>query len=574
MSLVDSKQDLATTQFDDRPLREQTMNSILENRAAHLGDQPFLRYGPEERDVSFAELNETANAIGNSLLELGIGHQAKVSVMMRHPLQTLFAMFGIHKAGGVYCPINFEYKGEALSYQLNDTDPTVLFIEDQYVERLNTIADDLSVDPHIIVFETDATSQKLDSTFERSSFAQMLEGQTDSPDVTLTWDDEASIIYTSGTTGKPKGVVLPHRWIFANYTLIFGQTMTEEDVVHTALPLYHVGGVYADIVSALVAGASVGLWDRFSPDEFWYRVDKYGATSVTFISVMWTWLTKQPERDDDHRNTLNKVSVIPLPEDHGEIAERFAFDFILAGFGQTESGIPVGGFIHAARGENATPDELQKGMQPDEVIRQAERLGAPVVDQAPGHRYMSKPMDRYVETTILDERDQEVPPGEVGEFAVRPKAPGILMKEYYGKPAKTVEAFRNLWFHTGDAAYRDEENNYYFVDRMGDVIRRRGENISSIQIQDAVTAHEGVGQAAVFPVPAEEGGEDAITVAIEPAAGYQLTERELLDHLDDRLPEFMHPDHTMFLDEIPTTETNKREKYKLREQFLAEADRE
>ena len=556
-----------TTQFDDEPLRELTMNSALENRAVHLGDSPFIRYGPDDRDVSFAEMNEAANAIGNSLLELNIGQQAKVSVMLRDPLQTLFGMFGIHKAGGVYCPINFEYTGDSLSYQLNDTDPEVLIIEDRYVERLNDIQEDLEVDLEVVVHKTDADSDPLDSAFSSHSFSSMFEGRTEAPDVDSTWDDEASIIYTSGTTGKPKGVVLPHRWIFANYTLIFGQTMNQDDVVHTALPLYHVGGVYADIISALVAGASVGLWDRFSPEAFWDRVDKYEATCVTFISVMWTWLVKQPMREDDHRNTLNKISVIPLPEDHEEVAKRFSFDFVLAGFGQTESGIPVGGFIHAAQGEYGTPDDLQKGMPPEEVIQRSEELNFPVVDKAPGHRYMAKPMEMYMEATILDERDEELPPGEVGEFAVRPKAPGIIMKEYYGKPEKTVDAWRNLWFHTGDAAFRDEDNNYFFVDRMGDVIRRRGENISSIQIQDAVTAYEPVAQAAVFPVPAEEGGEDAIAVAIETNEGTTITEAEIFDHLEGRLPEFMHPDHVMFVDEIPTTETNKREKYKLRERF-------
>ena len=556
-----------TMEFDDRPLSEQTMNSILENRATHLGDAPFIRYGPEERDVSFAEMDETANAIGNSLLDLDITHQAKISVMVRHPLQTLFAMFGIHKAGGVYCPINFEYKGDALSYQLNDTNPEVLIIEDQYVERLNNIADDLTTDPEIVVYETDHPSSQLNASFESRTFQSMTTGDKTSPEVDLTWDDEASIIYTSGTTGRPKGVVLPHRWIFANYTFIFSQTLNEEDVVHTALPLYHVGGVYADITSALVAGSSVGLWDRFSPDSFWDRIEKYGATSVTFISVMWTWLVKQKEQEDDHRNTINKVSVIPLPDNHAEIAKRFSFDFVLAGFGQTESGIPVGGFIHTAQGEHATPADLRKGMRPDEVISQCEQLGVPVVDEAPGGRYMAKPMDRYMEATVLDDHDERLPPGEVGEFAVRSKMPGILMKEYYNKPGKTVDAWQNLWFHTGDAAYRDENDNFYFVDRIGDVIRRRGENISSIQVQDAVTAYDLVDEAAVFPVPAEEGGEDAIAVAIETAREDQFSEQGLRDHLTDRLPEFMHPDHVKVIDEIPTTETNKREKYKLQEQF-------
>ena len=157
---------------------------------------------------------------------------------------------------------------------------------------------------------------------------------------------------------------------------------------------------------------------------------------------------------------------------------------------------------------------------------------------------------------------------DLGEVAVRPKEPGLLLEEYYNKPERTVEATRNLWFHTGDAAYRDEDGNFYFVDRKGDVIRRRGENISSVQIQDEVNAHEAVDQAAAFPVDAPEGGEDQIAVAVESEAA--LESDDLAAFLDGRLPEFMQPDHYVFVDEIPTTETNKMEKYQLRQSFAEE----
>ena len=570
MGLDNNGQDVITTRFDERPLRDQTMNSVLENRASQLGEKPFIRYGSEERDVSFAELNETANAIGNSLLELGIGRQTKVAVMMRDPLRTLFGMFGIHKAGGVYCPINFEYKGNALLYQINDTSPSVLIVEDRYLGRLNEVSDELETLPHVVVYETDAESDELDAAFERSSFQAMVENDTTAPDVTATWSDEASVVYTSGTTGKPKGVVLPHRWIFANYTKTTGRLLGTEDVVHTALPLYHVGGVYADITSALITGASVGLWDRFSPNDFWDRIEKYGATRVVLLSVMIPWLMKQPERDDDHRNTLKLVHMQPLPENYDEIAERFGFDFVTAGFGQTESGGPLSGIVHTAKGDEGTPADLLRGTPPEEIYERAEQLGVPVVDEVPGERYMGQPSSDTIEAAILNEQDERLPPGEVGELAFRPKLPGLLMKEYYGKPEKTVEAFRNLWFHTGDAAYRDEAGNYYFVDRMGDVIRRRGENISSIQIQDVVNSHEAVAQAAVVPVPAEEGGEDEIGAAVEPVEGETVTESMLRDHLGERLPEFMHPDHVVVVDEMPTTETNKMEKYEVRRRLFDE----
>lgn len=552
------------TPLDNEPLHQLTMNDVLENRAAKIGSKTFIHYGPEERDVSFGEMDEKANSIGNGLVELGVERGQKVSVLMRHPLETLFAMFGIHKAGGVYSPINFEYKGNALSYQINDTNPEVLILEDQYAGRVNDIKDDIENPPEMVVYETGAESEILDDDFNSTTLDDLRIASSGRPDVELDCYDEASIVYTSGTTGNPKGVVLPHRWIFGNYTLLFGQMMNEDDIVHTSLPLYHVGGIYADITAALVAGASVSLWNRFSPHDFWDRIDKYGATRTILLSVMIPWLMKQEPTPEDRENTLKMVHMQPLPDNYDEVANRFGFDIVTAGFGQTESGNPLAGFIHTNPG--GTPEEYLAGMTPNEIIKRAEDLKIPVVDDVPEDRYMGKPVF-FMDAAIIDENDERLPPGETGELAFRPKQSHIILQEYYNKPERTLEATKNLWFHTGDAAYRDEEGNFYFVDRIGDVIRRRGENISSMQIQDVMNAYDEVAQAAIFPVPAEEGGEDEIGAAIEPADN-DFTEDAVFDYLDGRLPEFMHPDHLLVVEELPTTETNKIEKYKLRDQLI------
>ncbi|QLG47558.2 AMP-binding enzyme [Natrinema halophilum] len=170
-------------------------------------------------------------------------------------------------------------------------------------------------------------------------------------------------------------------------------------------------------------------------------------------------------------------------------------------------------------------------------------------------------------TTTLDERGRELGSGAVGELCIRPNQPRILLDHNHAKPERMLEATGNLWFHTGDAAYRDEDGNVYF-DRLGDVSRRRGENISSMQIQDAVSSHDAVDAAAAFPIPAPEGGEDQIGLAVEPRQDADVTSAAIDDHLDGRLPEFMQPDETFVVDEIPTTETNKLRKFELREELL------
>jgi crotonobetaine/carnitine-CoA ligase len=321
------------------------------------------------------------------------------------------------------------------------------------------------------------------------------------------------------------------------------------------------GGVYADVVAALVSGSAISLWDRFSPNEFWDRIEAYGATKTILLSVIIPWLLQQPESPDDDENPLKMVHMQPLPDNYDELAERFGFDIVTAGFGQTESGNPLAGFIRTDPGDG----DDSEGMAPSDIVARAEDLRVPVVDEVPEDRYMGKPAF-FMDAAILDENYEELPTGETGELAFRPHRSEILMKEYYGKPERNLDAFRNLWFHTGDVAYRDEEGNFCFVDRMGDVIRRRGENISSMQVQDAINAHEAVGQAAVFPIPDEEGGEDEIGTAIGPADD-SFDDSELYEFLDERLPGFMHPDELLVVDELPTTETNKIEKYKLRDRL-------
>lgn len=553
--------------IDERPIDEVTVDSMLRDRARHVPEKTALVYGPDDRHVSYSELDATANRIANGLSDLGVDPGTEVSLMASHPLETLFAMFGINKAGGIYSPINFEYEGEALSYQINDTDPGVLIIEDQYLERLDAVREDLASYPEVVVIDTGTETSG--TVFETTDYSRFREESDADPGIEVTWDDTASIVYTSGTTGMPKGVVLPHRWIFANYTAPKRALLDSDDVVHTSLPLYHIGGVYADVVAGLMAGGTVALWDRFSPMEFWDRVDQYEATSATLISVMMPWLLNMPETGEDHENTLSKVHMQPLPENYEAIAERFGFDVVTVAFAQTETGAPIVGVIRTDD-IGGTPDAYRRGIGPDEVERRAEVLNLPVVDEITEERYMGKLREDILEVAILNDRDEPVGIGEVGELCVRPKKPGLVLSEYHAKPERTVESTRNLWFHTGDAAYRDEDGNFYFVDRLGDVIRRRGENISSMQIQDAVSTHEKVDSAAAFPIPAPEGGEDRIGLAVTPAGDVEIGESDLYDHLEGQLPELMHPDELFVVDKIPTTETQKMKKYKLREGLLNE----
>jgi crotonobetaine/carnitine-CoA ligase len=556
------------------PLKERTINDFLAHRATHQGSKTYVIYGNEDQTVTYRQMNDVANTIGNNLRALvGGAGQGNVSVMMQNQLPILHAFHGILKAGMVYAPIHHEYKGENLSYQLNDSAADVLVIDDRYAHRLNKIASQLRDDLQFVVRETEDESEPLDPTFERMSFEELRTGSTASPDAEIAWDDIATIIYTSGTTGRPKGVLHSHRQILVMFGDLKATFVSAEDVVHNNLPLFHVGGLYGNVVATLLAGATVVCWDKFSTTEFWNRVEEYEATRAVIFSSMITWLNNQPQTDTDHHNTLNKVTFVPLVDEYEAIAERFGFDIVDTYYGQTEIGLSVAGAIRAATGEHATPDAYSHGRSPEEVVGLAETKGIPVVDEAPGKNWAGKPAGP-VEIALLNEQDERLGAGEVGELAARPEEPSMIFQGYVNSPAETLETWENLWHHTGDALERDDDGYYYFVDRIHDVIRRRGENIATAQIEEPLKKHPSIENVAAFSVPAVGGTEDEVAIGVELADGAALEVDEIRAIASERLPRFMVPRHVQIVNEMPKTDTAKIEKYKLRERLIAREDLE
>lgn len=552
----------------------------LEEWARARSNATLFYYGEEDRSFSFGKFNGLANAIAHNLLSMGIEKGDRISLFLMNPLVTALSMFGIWKIGAVYCPINFNYHGRLLSYQLNDTEPKLLITEQCRVPALNQIRGDVPDIPVVLHqpaeaehdFDAGCADIALQAGASPSDFRDLLEGTTSNPGVDIGFMDTANIIYTSGTTGPAKGVVQPHRWIH-NYIYYNLKFTHPDDVVHNDLPLYHVGGAFANVGRAAWGGCAVAVWDRFTPSEFWKRIEKAGATSAILLDVMMPWLLIPEETPEDRRNTLKQVHMQPLPEYHNAFARRFGIDVVSVGYGQTESGAGFVGLIDECGDEEGTPPELRKGYTREDAWRIADELGVPVFrgDAKIKKGLMGKP-SLLLEAAVLDENDRELGPGQQGQLAFRPRLPHLLLDRYFNKPEATLEVFRNLWFHTGDGGYRDEDGSYYFVDRIGGFIRRRGENISSYQIEDIITGHPRVGVCAAFPIPAEEGEEDDIVVCV--VSKGELSEEELRAWIAAEMPKFMRPQHIRFLDALPQTPTYKVEKYKLKRQFLEESGRE
>lgn len=558
---------------------------LVTERLAHWartkGDQLFYLYGEDDVRLSYAEFDRITDAIAGNLAAAGIGRGMPVSVFMRNQLISALAMFGIWKAGAVFAPINFALTERLLAYQIGDTQPVMLLAERALVPALNAIAEELgqvAALAHVVVYEPpdgshDAVADRVaySGPHAETDWAALLQ-PAPKPDLALAFDDLCNIIYTSGTTGPSKGVVQSHRWM-NQYTYLFRQMLNGHDVVYNDLPMYHVGGAVFNVVRAVWAGSGLACWDRFSPHDFWRRIAVSGATSAVLVDTMISWLAKAAPAATDHHNSLNKVYMQPLPQRHAEIARRFGFDFVAAGFGQTESGMSCFTVIEETDANCESPPAYRRGQTREAIRAQAAALSLELLGPAQavqvGKGYLGHP-SLFVEAAVLDERDGECPVGVAGQLAFRSKLPYYLLVEYLGKPQATAKAFRNLWFHTGDSALRHADGSLSFVDRMGDRIRVRGENISSFHIEDLVNQHPAVEMTAAFAIPAHEGDEDDVVVYVVAREQQQIDRQALHDWCDRKMPKFMRPRHIRVVEQFPRTLTQKIEKFRLKAMILAE----
>ncbi len=513
---------------------------ILKNRAKRLKNRPFLHY-QDEKPLSFQEVNTLANQVANSLIELGIKKGDRVSVLMPNSSDYVVIWFGILKAGGIMAPINTAYKMDFLEYIIDNSDSKVLFIAEEYLERIAPIQDKIPQVEKIIVWTRNKTSRFQDmgvSAKSLISYRDFLDNSSpEEPEIEVRSIDTARLMYTSGTTGRSKGVVKSHA---ADYYSAKGYVelteVDENDVLFTCLPLFHSNAQVLCVYPALIAGARVAIYERFSTSHFWNWVKESGATIFNLLGAMsyFLWRHTPVPEEKEHRVRLALIS--PAPHDILEqFIERFKLK-IMEGYGLTETGVVT-------------------YMRPDEPFR----VGS-CGKEAPGY-----------EVKIVDpESDEELERGQVGEIVVRPRIPNIMLYHYHKMPEKTVSDFRNFWFHTGDGGRMDEDGYLYFVDRVKDYIRRRGENISSFEVERIVCQHPAVAEAAAIGIKSGEGkfAEDDLMIVVVKRADRDVSYEELIKHCEERMPYFMIPRFIRFVDALPKTPTERVQKHILKEQGI------
>lgn len=526
--------------FPDR--HHWVLTQVLAERARTHADKVFM-YEAEgrQRRWTFADVATSSANIAGNLQERGFEVGDRLGIMMANCPEYILAWFGATQAGVVEAPINPEYKGAFLEHAMSLLGPRAVVVDHPAIDALegsrSVLADDTAFfvvgdDPAIV---SSAIARLESLGWQASPFDVLLESRTPTPVDQRYWDLGA-IISTSGTTGASKGVMMSHSqlYFFAEQTCNMAR-LTEDDTLMLALPLFHGNAQFMTAYPALIRGGSIVMFERFSPAKFIERIQAHGITYANLIGVMMDWIMQQPPSVEERPNTLRAVLSAPTPHELGaKFRERFEVEVIVEVFGQTEISLPV--------------------MAPYDN------------DRPPGAAGLL--VDEFFEARIVDpESDEPVQDGEVGEFIVRPRLPWIVNSGYWRMPEATASSRRNMWFHTGDGLRRDADGWYYFVDRIKDALRRRGHNISSFEVENAIVQHPGVGSCAVIGVASEyEGGEDEVMAVVVREGDLDLA--ELARWAQGNMPKFLVPRYWREVDELPKTPSQKVRKELLRQEGL------
>jgi len=505
-----------------------TLGNIIKDKAELNGDRAYLQF-EEGDEVSYQEVDRVTNKIANGLIRLGIKKGQKVAIFMPNSLEAVYIWFACSKLGVLDVPINIANKGYFLSHVLNDSEARFIVIDQQLIDRLKFIENDLSKLEKVIIWSRSPAKEIPKLRFDVTDYEQLCKSSSERPEADIKPSDAQSIIYTSGTTGPAKGVVTTYAQSYlAACEYVEATRATSEDIFFTCLPVFHANARWLCILPAMLLDAKVVIYERLSATRFWNQIRKSKATIFNSLGAMATFIYNQPRKADDGDNPVRVCMAAPMPpEIFKDFEKRFNIK-VVEGYGLTETGIIT-----------YNPYDMPK-------------IGS-----------CGKETKSF-EVKIVDEDDQPVPPRTVGEIVVRSKVPWIMSPGYYNLADKTVDTYRNFYFHTGDAGYLDEDGYLYFRDRVKDYIRRRGENISSFEIEGVVNSHPKVAESAAIGVKSEVG-EDEVKIVVVLKEGESLAPEELLAFCEPRMPYFAVPRYIEFVDSLPKTPNEKIQKAKLRE---------
>ena len=541
MGACDTPTSVEFAAADDIATDGWTLPALVHRAAATYGNREFLSF-EDGRSLSFAELDAQTDRLATALADLGLRPGDRLLGLLTNSLEFMLLMIATHKRRAIFVPVNTDLRGAFLEHQVTNSAPRIVAVDHGLLERFDDIepssveSAEKDVQTTILVDDGDygaGTGGVLMGSLE-VTIEELLETSV-RPSAVLTAEpsDVCTIMYTSGTTGPAKGVLMPqaHCYLFGLGTAHCLQ-ITPEDRFYCCMPLFHANGLFMQVFASLHAGASVYVEKRFSAGKWLDTIREHQITLTNALGVMpeFIWRSPPTDRDRDHR--LRAVIALPVAAEWATaFEERFGVR-IMQGYGMTEVNMV------------AFTD-----------------FDDPVMSGCAG-----RPLADFFEVIVADpETDQPVAPRETGEILVRPKVPFCFNVGYHRMPERTVAAWRNLWFHTGDAGKFDDAGRLHFVDRLNDRIRRRGENISSYEVETVINGYPNVVESAVVGLRVEgAGGEDEV-LAVVAISGPRPDPVHFLDWCVPRMPRHSVPRFLRFVTELDKTASGKIRKQAIRD---------
>jgi len=513
---------------------DRVLTDIIEDKAKQYPDHVIFQF--RDDPITLEEFNARINQAANGFLELGVKHGDKVALMLPNNPEFLYVWFGLNKIGACEVPVNVALKGQGLSYQMVQSDCVALVADLQYLDRLEGVAGDLEAIRHIVYTDSAVTGSPLPSWpgFEHLSYAEFSDRSQDSPGVAVHYSDLASILYTSGTTGVSKGVMFSHHYWYDIWSESVNYSRyTDDDVLYTGLPFFHGNAQGITIGPAILADAKAVIVERFSASRLWDDCRRWNCTEANYIGGIIPILLKQTPRDDDGDNPVRLMVGAAAPADEWHAFQERFNTKLLEVYGMTECYCCL-----------VSPyDEPRAGS-------------------------CGKAITGW-DVRIVDDDYNECQPGSLGEFIARSNKNFVGTTGYYNKPEATLDLFDNGWVHTGDLGRMDEDRYFFFVDRKKQAIRRRGENISSFEVESVVSSHEAVLESCVVGVPSDVGEEEVKAVVVL-KEGQEVSEEELIRWCEPRMAYFAIPRYIAIRSELPKTPSERVEKFKLKKEGITE----
>jgi crotonobetaine/carnitine-CoA ligase len=507
-----------------------TVLDALAHRLATDGDGPYLDFAGTT--LSARDVDTTSDRLAHALAALGVERGDRVATLLENSPEQVLAFFGALKLGAIQVPINTAYKGEFLRHQLTDSGARVVIVQGDFVSRVAAVTSPTL--PELRAVIVTGTPDTTIPEVPVHEWTMVLDAAPSGPPPPLVVGpaDLACFIYTAGTTGPSKGCMLPHNYVVCLADQIARAWQRRpDDVVLTPLPLFHFNAISVCVVGTLMTGGTASIARRFSVSRFWPEVRRTKATMVSLLGSLAILIADAADHPDQVGHRLRLCAAAPIPPDTDRIwRERFGCATFSGGYGLTEASLisllPAG---------------------------ETNRPGA-----------AGKPNRHEFEVAVVDDEDTEVPVGTTGEIVCRPRRPNVMFAGYWRRSDDTLAVLRNLWFHTGDLGRLDADNFLYFVDRKKDYLRRRGENISSFELERIFHDHDAIRDVAVHSVPSDVG-EDDVKVTVVLVDDATLTEEELCRWAVDQVPYFAVPRYVEFRPDLPRNPVGRVLKYQLRD---------